>query len=143
MIANHPQIVILRNINLFLPLLFSPFLISTLSSRRAFHCSERWEVGAVPDGGALPCSMPLSVTRSITPSLPPPSVFFSFTAPLVRNPLPPNKYGWRDTDAMPHWPSRSSQFSAFRYRFSALWLRSKCSICSYRINLRYLPNWGE
>ena len=45
MIANHPQIVIIRNINLFLPLLFSPFLISTLSSRRAFHCSERWGWG--------------------------------------------------------------------------------------------------
>ena len=28
--------------------------------------------------------------------------------------------------------------SHFQYRFSAFWLRSKCSICSYRLNLRYV-----
>ena len=31
--------------------------------------------------------------------------------------------------------------SNFQYRFSAFWLRSKCSICSYRLNLRYTLYW--
>ena len=29
-----------------------------------------------------------------------------------------------------------------RYRFSAFWLRSKCSICSYQLNIWYVPHWG-
>ena len=29
-----------------------------------------------------------------------------------------------------------------RYRFSAFWLRSKCSICSYQLNIWYGPHWG-
>lgn len=28
------------------------------------------------------------------------------------------------------------------YRFSAFWLRSKCSICSYQLNIWYVPHWG-
>ena len=28
------------------------------------------------------------------------------------------------------------------YRFSAFWLRSKCSICSYQLNIWYAPHWG-
>ena len=28
------------------------------------------------------------------------------------------------------------------YRFSAFWLRSKCSICSYQLNIWYGPHWG-
>jgi hypothetical protein len=28
------------------------------------------------------------------------------------------------------------------YRFSAFWLRSKCSICSYQLNIWYSPHWG-
>jgi len=30
----------------------------------------------------------------------------------------------------------------WRYRFSAFWLRSKCSICSYQLNIWYVPHWG-
>ena len=30
----------------------------------------------------------------------------------------------------------------FVYRFSAFWLRSKCSICSYQLNIWYVPHWG-
>jgi len=30
----------------------------------------------------------------------------------------------------------------FRYRFSAFWLRSKCSICSYQLNIWYVPHRG-
>ena len=30
----------------------------------------------------------------------------------------------------------------FRYRFSAYWLRSKCSICSYQLNIWYVPYMG-
>ena len=29
-----------------------------------------------------------------------------------------------------------------RYRFSAFWLRSKCSICSYQLNIWYVPHRG-
>jgi len=29
-----------------------------------------------------------------------------------------------------------------RYRFSAFWLRSKCSICFYQLNIWYVPHWG-
>ena len=29
-----------------------------------------------------------------------------------------------------------------QYRFSAFWLRSKCSICSYQLNIWYVPHWG-
>ena len=29
-----------------------------------------------------------------------------------------------------------------RYRFSAFWLRSKCSICSYQLNIWYVPYMG-
>jgi len=28
------------------------------------------------------------------------------------------------------------------HRFSAFWLRSKCSICSYQLNIWYVPHWG-
>ena len=28
------------------------------------------------------------------------------------------------------------------HRFSAFWLRSKCSICSYQLNIWYGPHWG-
>ena len=30
----------------------------------------------------------------------------------------------------------------FNYRFSAFWLRSKCSICSYQLNIWYGPYMG-
>ena len=30
----------------------------------------------------------------------------------------------------------------WRHRFSAFWLRSKCSICSYQLNIWYVPHWG-
>lgn len=30
----------------------------------------------------------------------------------------------------------------FQHRFSAFWLRSKCSICSYQLNIWYVPHWG-
>lgn len=30
-----------------------------------------------------------------------------------------------------------------RHRFSAFWLRSKCSICSYQLNIWYDPHWGS
>ena len=30
-----------------------------------------------------------------------------------------------------------------RYRFSAFWLRSKCSICSYQLNIWYGPHCGS
>ena len=30
-----------------------------------------------------------------------------------------------------------------RHRFSAFWLRSKCSICSYQLNIWYDPQWGS
>ena len=29
-----------------------------------------------------------------------------------------------------------------QYRFSAFWLRSKCSICSYQLNIWYVPHRG-
>ena len=29
-----------------------------------------------------------------------------------------------------------------RHRFSAFWLRSKCSICSYQLNIWYVPHRG-
>ena len=29
-----------------------------------------------------------------------------------------------------------------RYRFSAFWLRSKCSICSYQLNIWYALHWS-
>ena len=29
------------------------------------------------------------------------------------------------------------------HRFSAFWLRSKCSICSYQLNIWYDPHWGS
>jgi len=28
------------------------------------------------------------------------------------------------------------------HRFSAFWLRSKCSICSYQLNIWYVPHRG-
>lgn len=31
--------------------------------------------------------------------------------------------------------------SSDRYRFSAFWLRSKCSICSYQLNIWYVAHW--
>lgn len=30
-----------------------------------------------------------------------------------------------------------------QHRFSAFWLRSKCSICSYQLNIWYDPHWGS
>ena len=29
----------------------------------------------------------------------------------------------------------------WQYRFSAFWLRSKCSICSYQLNIWYVAHW--
>ena len=43
-------------------------------------------------------------------------------------------------------PSSATVISAadetIRHRFSAFWLRSKCSICSYQLNIWYVPHWG-
>ena len=36
----------------------------------------------------------------------------------------------------------SAAQAADRHRFSAFWLRSKCSICSYQLNIWYVPHWG-
>ena len=33
-------------------------------------------------------------------------------------------------------------YKAHLYRFSAFWLRSKCSICSYQLNIWYSPHCG-
>ena len=30
---------------------------------------------------------------------------------------------------------------SLRHRFSAFWLRSKCSICSYQLNIWYVAHW--
>ena len=34
------------------------------------------------------------------------------------------------------------KFTNKRHRFSAFWLRSKCSICSYQLNIWYVPHVG-
>ena len=38
--------------------------------------------------------------------------------------------------------SRSGIRTLQGYRFSAFWLRSKCSICSYQLNIWYVLHWG-
>lgn len=35
------------------------------------------------------------------------------------------------------------RLARFVYRFSAFWLRSKCSICSYQLNIWYDPHVGS
>lgn len=38
---------------------------------------------------------------------------------------------------------KTSTGTRFEYRFSAFWLRSKCSICSYQLNLWYVVYWSH
>ena len=60
----------------------------------------------------------------------------------------PTQLGWRITPKI-YTIGEKTQLryinrllSVFRHRFSAFWLRSKCSICSYQLNIWYVPHWG-